>query len=704
MVEADAELGERRQDGARRILLDGVENLGERHHGRRAAMLGAHAIEIDTTKSVAGAALKKRSIFSPSTGGARSVTSSIVQMRLILALEAAESPAGDWGGALISINAAAGRPRLMGSRKGPEPRKTVMRVHNADIARAFEDVADLLELDDANPFRVRAYRNAARTLRGLGSEVAAILGQKNDLSGLPGIGKDLAGKIREYAETGHLPLLDELHRSIPPIATELLKLPGLGPKRVKALCQELGVHSLEQLHRALLDGRVGKLSGFGPAIEQTLLQAIAAKPKGGERMQLATAEAYVTPLLAHLRRAPGIGAVEVAGSYRRSQETIGDIDILAVAAKHKPVIDWFTAYDEVEKIAAAGPTRATVVLRSGLQVDLRVVGAESYGAALVYFTGSKPHNIALRAIAQKKKLKINEYGVFRGERRIAGKTEEEVYRAVGLPYIAPELRENRGELEAAAQHRLPKLVELGDLKGDLHTHTEATDGHNSLREMAAGARERGLAYIAVTEHSRRLTMVHGLDPARLRRQMDEIDRLNEENLGTTILKGIECDILEDGALDLPDEVLARLDLVVGAIHSKFNLSREKQTERILRAFERPCFSILAHPTGRLLGEREPYDIDMARVISAAKERGCFIELNAHPERLDLVDRHCRLAKEAGVLVSIATDAHRTTELGYLRFGVGQARRGWLEKDDILNTRPLKALRALLTPTIRRNAS
>ena len=574
-----------------------------------------------------------------------------------------------------------------------------MAVHNVEVASAFDEVADLLELDEANPFRVRAYRNAARTLRGLDTEVAVLLKRHEELSELPGIGKDLAGKIREYVDSGHLTLLDELHRSTPSVATELLKLPRLGPKRAKALYQDLGIHSLEQLHRALLDGRVRTLPGFGPSIEKELLQTLETKPKNAGRTQLAMAETYVLPLLAYLQRAPGVGKVTVAGSYRRCQETIGDIDIVASAAKHQPVIDWFTHYEEVEKVPAAGSTRATVLLRSGLQVDLRVVDAESYGAALHYFTGSKAHNIAVRAMGQKKGLKINEYGVFRGAKRIAGATEAEVYASVGLPYIQPELRENRGELEVAAEGKLPELVELSDLKGDLHTHTKATDGHNTLREMAAAAAERGLSYIAVTEHSRHLTVAHGLDPARLRRQIAEIDRLNQEGLGAVLLKGIEVDILEDCKLDLPDDLLGELDLVVGAIHSRFNLSREKQTERILRALDRPHFSILAHPTGRLLGEREPYDIDMPRVIAALKERGCFIELNAHPERLDLIDTHCRLAKNAGVLVSIATDAHRTQELGYLRFGIGQARRGWLEKADILNTRPLRELRRLLAATM-----
>lgn len=579
-----------------------------------------------------------------------------------------------------------------------------MPVHNADIAKAFEETADLLELEEANAFRVRAYRNAARTLRSLENEAAAMIQHREDLAELPGIGKDLAGKIRDMVETGHFALLDELERKTPAVATELLKLPGLGPKRAKALYQDLGVHNLEQLHRALLDGRVDKLPGFGKVMEKRLLQALEAKPPGAERMRLAAAETYVVPLLAYLRRAPGIDQVAVAGSYRRCQETIGDIDLVATAAKHKPVIDWFTRYDEVGKIAAAGPTRATVMLKSGLQVDLRVVDAASYGAALHYFTGSKAHNIAIRAMGQKKGLKINEYGVFRGAKRIAGKTEDEVYRAVGLAYIEPELRENRGEIEAAAAGTLPKLVTLAELKGDLHTHTNATDGHNTLREMADAAAKRGLSYFANTEHSRHVTIAHGLTPERLRRQIDAIDQLNAAKPGVTILKSIEVDILEDGKLDLPDELLGRLDLVVAAIHSRFNLSREKQTERILRALERPSFSILAHPTGRLMNEREPYDIDMPRVMRAIKARGAFIELNAHPERLDLSDVHCRLAKSMGVLVSIATDAHRTQELGYLRFGVGQARRGWLEKSDVLNTRSLAELRALLRPTMTQRHS
>jgi DNA polymerase (family X) len=575
-----------------------------------------------------------------------------------------------------------------------------MLAHNTEIAQCLDEIADLLELDDANPFRIRAYRNAARVVRGLGDEVAALVEKGRELSELPGIGSDLAGKIREIAETGHLALLDRLRRATPPIATELLRLPGLGPRRVNILCRELGISTIEQLHRAVLDGRIRAVAGFGPVIEANLKRALESRPKTLGRWKRALTEGFVGPLIAYLRRAPGVKAAIVAGSYRRCLETVGDIDIVATARDRGPVIDHFLRYDEVVKILVAGTTRASVALRSGLQVDLRVVAEESYGAALHYFTGSKAHNIAIRRLGQQHGLKINEYGIFRGTRRLGGTTEEEVFASVGLPFIPPELREDHGEIEAAAAGTLPKLVELCDLRGDLHAHSKATDGQNTLDELAKAAKERRLEYLAVTDHSRHLTVAHGLDPDRLSRQIDDIDRLNAKLAGITLLKGIEVDILRDGSLDLPDAILARLDLVVAAIHSEFNLSRDKQTERILRAMERPPFTILAHPTGRLIGEREPYDVDMPRVIHAAKQRGCFLELNAHPERLDLADAHCRMAKAEGVLVSIASDAHRASDLAYLRFGVDQARRGWLEKTDVLNTRSLALLCPLLAGTMR----
>ncbi len=574
-----------------------------------------------------------------------------------------------------------------------------MPVHNADIATLFEEIADLLEIENANPFRVRAYRNAARQLQGMGVPAADMVAKGEDLTELPGIGDDLAAKIQEIVETGKCQFLEKLRKKTPPTITELLKIPGLGPKRVRALYHELDVHTLEQLARAARDGRIRKLPGFGEKTEATILEAISMHVERRARFKLAVAAQYAEPLKKYLEKIPGARQVVLAGSYRRFRDTVGDIDILVTATDAEKVMDRFVAYDEVKDVMAKGSTRATVILTSGLQVDVRVVNQDCFGAALQYFTGSKAHNIEIRRLAQERGLKISEYGVFKGEKRIAGDTEESVYRSVGLPWIPPELRENRGEIEAARAGKLPKLVEFADLKGDLHAHTKATDGHHTLREMADAARRHGFEYLAITEHSRRLTVAHGLDPQQLRRQMNEIDKLNDQLEDIIILKGIEVDILEDGRLDLPDDVLSECDIVVGAVHSKFHLSRAKQTERILRAMDRPHFTILAHPTGRLLDTREPYDVDMLKIIRRARERGCFLELNAHPERLDLLDIHCQMARDEEVLVAISSDAHSTQDLDNLVYGVGQARRGWLEKNDVLNTRPLKLLRPLLKRTI-----
>ncbi|MDE3225640.1 MAG: DNA polymerase/3'-5' exonuclease PolX [Nitrospirota bacterium] len=574
-----------------------------------------------------------------------------------------------------------------------------MPVHNADIAAKLDEIADLLEIEDANPFRIRAYRNAARTLRDLSREVTSLLAQGEDLTELPGIGKDLAGKIEDIVKTGTTPMLDEHRRAVPPTLVELLKIPGLGPKRVKTLSRTLGIRTLKDLHHAARTGRISALTGFGEKLERQILHELEARAGAEGRFKLATAAQYAEALVAYLKASPGVGRVVAAGSYRRARETIGDLDILATARADSPVMDRFVSYDEVEAVLAHGGTKATVRLACKLQVDLRVVGEESYGAALQYFTGSKAHNIVLRQLAQQRGLKVNEYGVFKEERRVAGQTEESVYAAVGLPWIPPELRENRGEFDAAREGRLPQLVQLGDLRGDLHAHTNATDGRNNLTEMARTARARGFEYLAICDHSQRLAMTHGLDAKRLLAQLDEIDRLNETKPGITLLKGIEVDILEDGRLDLPDGVLGRLDLVVAAVHSHFNLSRERQTERILRAMDRPHFTILAHPSGRLIQEREPYDVDLPRLIRQARERQCFLEVNAHPERLDLADAYCRMAKEEGVLVSINSDAHSVLDFENLRFGVGQARRGWLEPTDVLNSRPLSALRPLLQRTM-----
>ncbi len=579
-----------------------------------------------------------------------------------------------------------------------------MPVHNADITAIFTEIADLLEIEGANTFRIRAYRNAARILGDLPQEARVLVERGDDLTRLPGIGADLAGKISEIVTTGHCSLLDRLRRELPPAITELLKIPGLGPKRVKALYHDLDVQTVEQLQRAAQDGRIRALHGFGAKTEQNILQAVQAHASQSRRFKLTTAAQYAEALRAFLQAIPGVQQVTVAGSFRRMRETVGDLDILVTAAPdsivmHSTVMQRFTSYDEVAEVFSAGETRAIILLKCGMQVDLRVVAQQSYGAALHYFTGSKSHNIAIRRIAQQLGLKVNEYGVFRGAKRIAGDSEESVYSAVGLPFIPPELREDRGEIEAARGGRLPKLVELSDLKGDLHAHTKASDGHDSLRDMALVAKALGLEYLAITDHSRRLTVAHGLDPLQLARQCDEIDQLNTKLDGITLLKGIEVDILEDGSLDLPDGVLARLDLVVGAVHSRFGLSRAKQTERILRAMDHPHFTLLAHPSGRLIEQREPYDVDMLRIIRHAKQRGCYLELNAHPERLDLLDSHCQSAKEEGVLVSINSDAHSTFDFANLKYGVGQARRGWLEKADVLNTRSLAALRKLIKRTM-----
>ncbi len=570
-----------------------------------------------------------------------------------------------------------------------------MPIHNADIAKAFGEIADLLEIQQANPFRVRAYRNAARIVGELGREVRLMIERGEDLTDLPGIGDDLAGKMREIVQTGTCRALERLRGELPPAITELLRVPGLGPKRVRTLWHELDVQTPEQLARAARDGRIRMLHGFGERTEANILQAVEAHLSKARRVKLAIASQYAESLVRWIEGARGVIRVEVAGSYRRMRETVGDLDILVTASADSDVMQRFVRYDEVADVLAHGAQRASVLLRSGLQVDLRIVEEASCGAALCYFTGSKAHNIALRRIAQEKGLKLNEYGLFRGRERVAGDSEASVYTALGLPWIPPELREDRGEIAAGFGGRLPRLVELADLRGDLHVHTKATDGHDTLEAMAKAAQLAGLEYLAITEHSRRLAMARGLDPRRLADQCDAIERLNERLDGFVLLKGIEVDILDDGSLDLPDSALSRLDLVIGAVHSRFDLSRAKQTERILRAMDHPSFTLLAHPSGRLIESRDPYDVDMLRIVRHARERGCFLELNAHPDRLDLLDTHCRLAKEEGVLVAINSDAHSREDFANLRFGVGQARRGWLEATDVLNTRSLAQLRRLL---------
>jgi DNA polymerase (family 10) len=573
-----------------------------------------------------------------------------------------------------------------------------MSVHNTEIAEMFNRLAELLEITGANPFRIRAYRKAAQTIESLPHSLASMLAEGTDLSELPGIGKDLAGKIQECIETGHLTLLDQVSSQLPGQLAELAKIPGLGPKRVKMLYDTLGIQDLKGLAKAARTGKIRQLHGFGAKTEESILAETDRHSSGEKRIKLNTAEQFAEPIIDFLKGINGVKEAIVAGSYRRRKETIGDLDILVASANGTSIMNRFVAYEEVKKIVSKGTTRATVILHSGLQVDLRVVPEKSYGAALQYFTGSKAHNITVRTLAIKKGLKMNEYGVFRGETFIAGRNEEEVYAQIGLPYIAPELRENRGEVEAGLHHALPHLITLKDIRGDLHSHSKATDGHFSIEEMAQSAQDKGYDYLAICDHSQRVTIAHGLNVKRLAAQIEEIDRLNQQFKHFTILKGVEVDILEDGALDFPNSILGQLDLTVCAVHYKFNLSRRKQTERIIRAMDNPYFNIFAHPTGRLLNEREPYDLDMEQIMAAALERGCFLEVNAQPVRLDLTDRHCKMAKDMGVKVVISTDAHRTTDLEFMRFGVGQAQRGWLEPTDIINTLPLNKLKRLFQRT------
>jgi DNA polymerase (family 10) len=566
-----------------------------------------------------------------------------------------------------------------------------MPVQNAEIAAMFDQTADLLEIEGENPFRVRAYRRAARTIEGLPQSVRSLVGAEEDLSGLPGIGKDLAGKIAGIVETGHFDLLDQLKKKLPGDIGEMTALPGLGPKRVKLLYDKAKVHTLDDLRRALKTGKLHGLPGFGPVIEKKLAAALE-KPAAEKRFRLAVAEAEAEALVAFLRDG---GRVVVAGSYRRRRETVGDLDILVTSKQGRAIGDKLVSYDNVAEVLAHGPTRTTVVLRSGLQVDLRAVSEESYGAALLYFTGSKAHNIALRSIANDRKWKLNEYGLYAGKRRIAGATEEEVYKKLGLAYIPPEMREDRGEIALALKDALPRLVTAEDIRGDLHVHSDWTDGTATIADMAAAAQARGYDYMALTDHSRRQTMSHGLDPAKVVRQLRQVDKLNAGFKNFTILKGIEVDILKDGKLDLPDSTLAQLDVVVASVHSFFDLPREAQTERIVRAMQNPHVAIIGHPTGRLIGEREPYDVDMDRITSAARELGCCLEINAEPDRLDLNDIHAHMAKSKGVKIAVSTDAHSVNAFGYVRFGIDQARRAWLTADDVINTRPLAELRKLL---------
>jgi DNA polymerase (family X) len=566
-------------------------------------------------------------------------------------------------------------------------------MQNPDIARLFDEVADLLEIQDANPFRVRAYRNAARTIRDFPEPIAELVraGTK-DLTDIPGIGEDLAEKITEIVTTGELPLRKQLAAKLPAGLLDLLRIPGLGPKRVKLLHKKLKVKSAADLATALEQGRIQKLKGFGPKIEEKMRAGLGAAQQGERRMLLHEAETQADAIVGYLRAGGGISEIAVAGSYRRRRETIGDLDILVTSGSSAQVMDRFAQYSEVAEVVSKGDTRATVKLRGGLQVDLRAVEPAAYGAALLYFTGSKAHNIELRKIAQEKSYKLNEYGLFKGTRRVAGKTEQEIYALLGLDWIAPELREARGEIALAREHRLPALVALDDIRGDLQMHTHATDGQGTIDEMAHAARALRYEYIAITDHSKRVTMARGLDAKRLREQWKTIDEWNAKSRGFTILKSVELDILETGKLDLPDDVLAEADYVVATIHYGINQTEQQLTRRLVGAAQHPWIDAIGHPTGRILGKREGYALDFDTLARAAAAAGCLLELNGHPERMDLPDTLAAAAHRHGVRFVLSTDSHQPNNLSFMKYAVDLGRRAGLEAKDILNTRPLAEFR------------
>jgi DNA polymerase (family 10) len=565
---------------------------------------------------------------------------------------------------------------------------------NFEVARQFDLMADLLEIRGENPFRIRAYRRAALNLQSL-TEAVEVLAREQRLDEIPGIGADLAGKITEYLRTGRMKDLEAARKGIPRGVVELMGIPGIGPKTARLLYEREGVTGIARLEALAKAGKLRGLPGIQAKTETNILAGIAVVRKGQERMPLGRALPLGRELVRVLGAISGVKQISLAGSVRRMKETVGDLDLLITSTAPDGVMDAFVRLPQVDAVLERGPTKASIRHREGIQVDLRVVEPESYGAALVYFTGSKQHNIRIREMAVKRGLKLSEYGVFRGKngRRVTGATEEEVYAAVGLPWIPPELREDTGEIEAARRGALPRLVELKDLRGDLHCHTKASDGHATVEALVAAAAKRGHAYVAITDHSPSARVARGLSAEELRAHVARIRSIQRKYPKITILAGSECDILPDGGLDYPDEVLATLDLVVGAVHGSFKQSRAEMTRRLCRALENPHVHILAHPTGRLIGERAPYDLDLDRVLETARRHGKAVEINAYPQRLDLNDVQARRAHELGALVAIDSDTHVLDHLGNLELGVAMARRGWVEKTQVLNTRPAKELLA-----------
>jgi DNA polymerase (family 10) len=561
---------------------------------------------------------------------------------------------------------------------------------NKELADLFEKMADILEFKGENPFKISAYRKASRIIGDLTQDIEEITG-KGELKNIPGIGEGMAQKIVEYLKTGRISKFEEVRKGVPDELIAIMDIPGMGPKTLSMLHKEKGISNLSQLERALEDGSLMGLFGIGEKKIENIKRGILLLKQSKGRMNLGVAFPVAKRIVEALRQKTGSKKIEWAGSLRRMKENIGDIDILATGPDKEKIVQTFTHLPEVKEVLASGETKASVIVEGGTQIDLRVVEEDSYGAALQYFTGSKGHNIHLRGIAKAKGIKINEYGVFKGEKKIGGKEESDVYRVLGMDWIDPELREDRGEIEASQKGRLPKLVQESEIKGDLHVHSKWSDGTSSIEEIAKAAQKRGYQYVAICDHSKSLRIAHGLDESRLMKQIEEIDRINEKLKGFQILKGTEVDILTDGKLDLPEKMLEKLDVIVGAVHSGFKQDKGKMTKRIVRALENPYIHILAHPSGRLLGARDPYEVEIEELMEAAKKYGKALEINAYFERLDLDDIHCRKAKEMGIRAGIGTDSHHLDQMWMMSLGVAVARRGWLETKDVLNTLSLKEI-------------
>jgi DNA polymerase (family 10) len=568
--------------------------------------------------------------------------------------------------------------------------------HNLALARIFSEIADMLEIKEESIFRISAYRRAARAMESLTEDVAAIA-SRDELEEIPGVGASTAEKINEFLQSGKIAYYEELRASLPEGIITLMTVPEVGPKTAVLLHEKLGVKTIDDLEKAARRGLVRKLPRMGAKTEENILKGIALIRRTKERLPLGQVLPHAKEIEEALRALKEVKAISLAGSIRRMKETIGDIDLLVTSSRPGRVMEVFTALPQVQRVLAQGPTRSSVLLAVGIQADVRVVAPGSFGAALQYFTGSKEHNVKLREKGVRRGLKINEYGVFRvkDEKRIAGRTEEEVYAALDLPWIPPEIREDQGEVELAEKGRLPRLLELADIRGDLQMHTRWSDGSDSAEAMAAAGKERGYEYIAITDHSQSLKFVGGVTIEELRAHAKQVKKIADK-VGIAILMGTECEVHPDGTLDYPDEVLRELDIVLAAVHTRFRMTEAEMTERIIRAMENRHVDLVAHPTGRLLGQREAYSVDVERLVEAARRTGTALEINAAPERLDLRDTQARLAQERGVKLAVNTDAHTRYQLRYMEFGVGTARRGWVEKKNVLNALPLKDLRAYLT--------